>query len=260
MEFAGLKAIAERLETSLQATLLAIEPTDEGLRCALGHLSRIVVETSWALTRESARDTIRFSQSRKPSSSEQYLMEVLKMRYDQLEVLIQQHKPETIIEIGTHHGHRAWRMCVSALEHHEKVHYIGYDLFDWANSDTDAREMNSKGAGSLRKAEEAMRLIKASHPGFTFTLYRGFTSHTLHGKNIIADFVFIDGGHSVETIRGDYEAVKGSKVIVFDDYYVGGADTAQFGCNEVIKDIPHELLPKIDRFGEGLAVQMAVIR
>lgn len=181
------------------------------------------------------------------------------MRYSQLEDLIHEYKPQSIIEIGTHHGHRAYNMCIEALAHNEKVHYIGFDLFDAATPETNERELNGKGAGSARKAMEAMKLINLSHPGFTFELHKGDTRQTLHGKNLVADFVFLDGGHSVETIRGDYEAVKGSKVVVFDDYYVSGADTSKYGCNEVVKDIPHELLPKVDTFGE-LRVQMAVIR
>lgn len=181
------------------------------------------------------------------------------MRYSQLEDLIAECEPKTIIEIGTHHGHRAWCMCIEALTYNHDVKYIGYDLFEDATPETNERELNGKGAGSARKAMEAMKLISLSHPGFTFELHKGDTRKTLHGKAMVADFVFLDGGHSVETIRGDYEAVKGSKVVVFDDYYVSGADTTKYGCNEVVKDIPHELLPKVDTFGE-LRVQMAVIR
>lgn len=181
------------------------------------------------------------------------------MRYNQLADLVHEHQPVTIVEIGTHHGYRAWTMCMAALEHEPKVHYIGYDLFDQATPETNERELNGKGAGSSRKALEAMRHISAIHPGFVFELHQGDTRNTLHGKNVVADFVFIDGGHSVETIRGDYDAVKGSKVIVFDDYYVSGADTAKFGCNEVVKDIPHKLLPVVDRFGEDLRIQMAMV-
>lgn len=181
------------------------------------------------------------------------------MRYSQLEDIVLECKPTSIIEIGTHHGHRAYNMCVAALEHHEKVHYIGFDLWDDATPETNQREMNGKGAGSERKALEAMKLINLSYPGFTFELHKGDTRTTLHGKTLIADFVFLDGGHSVETIRGDYEAVKGSKVVVLDDYYVSGADTTKYGCNDLVKDQRHELLPKIDRFGD-LAVQMVVVR
>jgi len=181
------------------------------------------------------------------------------MRYSQLEEIILECKPTSIIEIGTHHGHRAYNMCMAALEHHDNVRYFGYDLFDEANQETNERELNGKGAGSYRKALAAMELIYKSHPGFRFLLVRGDTRKTLHGKPPpVADFVFLDGGHSVETIRGDYEAVKGSKIVVFDDYYVSGADTSKFGCNEVVKDLAHELLPKVDRFGE-LSVQMVKV-
>ena len=46
-------------------------------------------------------------------------------------------------------------------------------------------------------------------------LHRGFTHETLKYKKY--DFVYIDGGHSYDTVKHDYEKVKDSKVILFDD-------------------------------------------
>ena len=46
-------------------------------------------------------------------------------------------------------------------------------------------------------------------------LYEGFTIHTL--LNHTYDFVYLDGGHSYETVKHDYNKIKNSKVIVFDD-------------------------------------------
>ncbi len=38
------------------------------------------------------------------------------------------------------------------------------------------------------------------------------------------DFVYIDGGHSYETVKHDYEQVKDSKLIVFDDVKITGVN------------------------------------
>ncbi len=180
------------------------------------------------------------------------------MRYDQLRDLIDESKPRSIIEIGTHQAVRACMMSLQALFHHQKVEYVGYDLFEDATPETNACEMNGKGAGSLATAQARLDSLQRAHPCFAYTLIRGNTRETLHGRDVVADFVFIDGGHSIETIRGDYAAVKGSKVIVFDDFYSGGANTRQFGCNALLAEIPHRILPVRDSFAGGLSVQMAV--
>ena len=60
--------------------------------------------------------------------------------------------------------------------------------------------------------------IREACPTAAITLVRGNTRETL--KPISADFVYIDGGHSIETIQGDYDALKSSPVIVFDDFYI----------------------------------------
>lgn len=178
-------------------------------------------------------------------------------RYHQLRSLIDEAKPSTIVEIGTHAGQRAVMMCLQALQHREKVHYVGYDLFDDANQETNEAEMNGKGGAPIDIARKQLEKVGGIHPQFTFDLIKGNTRDTLHGKDVVADFVFIDGGHSVETISGDFLAVGGSKVIVLDDYYTAGADTNKFGCNLVVAGIPHRVLPDEDRFGD-LAVRMVV--
>jgi predicted O-methyltransferase YrrM len=172
--------------------------------------------------------------------------------------LIDQAKPKTIIEVGTHSGARAVMMCRRAMLFHPEVHYTGYDLFEEATPESNSVEMNGKGAGSMAVARQKLEGLREANPAFAYRLVKGNTRDTLHGRQIMADFVFIDGGHSLQTIRGDYEALKGSKVIVFDDYYLSGPDTSKYGCNEVIKGLPHKLLPQVDRFGD-LAVKMVVL-
>jgi hypothetical protein len=177
-------------------------------------------------------------------------------RYNRLLKLIAFNKPKRIIEIGTHKGKRADLLCRESLKYNN-VHYVGYDLFETATEETDKREMNGKGAGSQEAACEKLEKIKADFSDFTYELIKGDTRETLHGTDQRADFVFIDGGHSEATIRGDYEAVKHSRLVAFDDYYVGDIP-AGFGCNAVVAGIPHELMPEEDT-GNGLGVKIAVV-
>lgn len=174
-------------------------------------------------------------------------------RYKQLADVVRFCQPKTIIEIGAHRGERAEMLCREALKYREKVHYTGYDLFEDATAETNAAELNGKAPAT----EEALRERLSAIEGVTFELVKGNTRQTLHGTEVFADLVFIDGGHSVETIRGDYEAVKGSNVIVFDDYYTGGVDTAKYGCNSVISE-PFQLLPREDH-AKGVGIKLAII-
>ncbi len=175
-------------------------------------------------------------------------------RYKQLEKIVKFCQPRTIIEIGAHQGERAEMLCREALKYHDKVHYTGYDLFEDATAETNAAELNGKAPAT----EAALRDRLSKIPGLTFELVKGNTRTTLHGTEFFADLVFIDGGHSVETIRGDYEAVKGSCVIVFDDYYTGGADTSKFGCNTILEGVEHEVLPREDH-SKGMGIKLAAI-
>jgi hypothetical protein len=72
------------------------------------------------------------------------------------------------------------------------------------------------------------------------TLYRGLTSETLAGACPAADFYFIDGGHSIETIQNDWQVVSARmmphSVVIFDDYY-HGLRRAGIGCNTVIDNL-----------------------
>ena len=66
------------------------------------------------------------------------------------------------------------------------------------------------------------------------------------------DFAFIDGGHSVETIKNDYEWVsenidKGGMIII-DDYY--DPEVKGFGCNFLVDK--GEVLPSTDRTPKGI--------
>jgi predicted O-methyltransferase YrrM len=87
---------------------------------------------------------------------------------------------------------------------------------------------------------------------FPHKLIKGNTKDTLPKfvkRKIGIDFAFIDGGHSIETITSDFKNVskimnKGG-VIVLDDFYTPPIEGV--GCNEIVKDIKHELLPEQDK-------------
>jgi predicted O-methyltransferase YrrM len=177
-------------------------------------------------------------------------------RYEQILRLIDAFKPETIVEVGTWNGRRAIEMARQGLRRRDRIHYTGYDLFDDATPENDSEELNGKSPVTLAAVDAALAAFETANPGFSYRLVRGNSIATLEAQH--ADFCFIDGGHACETISHDFSKLKGSDIVVFDDYYLDGADTGAFGCNKLLETIPHLVLPVTDRFSNGLAIALAV--
>ena len=182
-------------------------------------------------------------------------------RYNQLLDIVAEVQPKTIIEIGTWNGVRACEMAQVALKYRYDVHYFGFDLFEDADDKTDAEEFNVKTHNTHESVAARLAQVQRQLPGFKFTLIKGNTRETLKVGDFCADLVFIDGGHSVDTIRSDYEAVKASPCIVFDDYYQGGPDTSLYGANQIVDALDGaEVLPSADPVAGGGTVAIAVVR
>lgn len=149
---------------------------------------------------------------------------------------------------------------IQCAQKYGPVSYIGFDLFEDATPETNKQELNGKKTASM---ESVFSFIRESCPGAAVDLVKGNTRQTLYP--ITADFTFIDGGHSVETIRNDYDKLKSSRVIVFDDYYLPDSsgempDIESYGCNLVVDGKPHVVLESDDRIsGMGGRIGMAVL-
>jgi len=179
-------------------------------------------------------------------------------RYAQLEGVIRIVRPTTMVEVGVWSG---WRAVEAALIAHDlgiHLHYRGYDVFDNVPDEGfDRREKNVKPHFSIQSVASLLELAKCVTPFFTYELVAGDTNKTLDLDE--AELVFLDGGHAVETIEHDYSAVSSSKVILFDDYYVGDIDTAVFGCNRLLDGRAHLILPASDPVSGGGRVHFAVL-
>ena len=142
-------------------------------------------------------------------------------------------KPKTICEIGTHDGKSAVQFVDYCLKTNPKLKYIGYDIFDAVKDDKlfHIKETNGKGAGKFNTAKNNLMHRQTNNKKFKFKLVRGLTQDTLVESSY--DFVYIDGGHSYETVKHDYNKLKNSIVIVFDDYQTDGVK--QF-FDELVKE------------------------
>ncbi|MGH8601314.1 MAG: class I SAM-dependent methyltransferase [Gammaproteobacteria bacterium] len=184
-----------------------------------------------------------------------------KNRYEQIPKMLSVFQPVEIVEVGTFDGARAVEMCREALKHNPSLRYVGFDLWEQGNDELNALEHNVKGTALKNTANKALSVLSASNPRFTYVLIQGNTRETLP-KHVFSDvkrFAFIDGGHSIETIRSDYTSLKPHCTdIILDDFYVSGKDTTKFGCNALLAAEPNIILPQIDNF-PGFKIAMALV-
>jgi len=168
-------------------------------------------------------------------------------RYRQLLELVRDKKPKHVIEIGTWDGKRAIEMMAVS-----NCYYTGFDLFEKMTKEIDKKELNVKPHNSLVDVGKYIE-----NAGFSkFCLIRGNTNELLkpyfeNGAEPF-DFCFIDGGHSVKTIKNDYKWISKyidkDGTIIIDDYY--DPELEGFGCN-FLKD-EGEVLPSKDKTPNGI--------
>jgi hypothetical protein len=200
------------------------------------------------------------------------------MRYDAFQTLINAHHPGSIVEVGTWDGRRAMALAEQALKFRERVHYVGFDLFEGADAATDERELNVKKHNTIDEVTDRLREFAKDHTGFTFELFGGDTRETLPDWAVGAkqamdeakgdfqiDLAFIDGGHSVATVQSDYNALKDiCRVMVLDDFYEADAngvipDIARYGCNSLLEGKDYAVLPGADPVMGGGLVRMVCL-
>ena len=141
--------------------------------------------------------------------------------------LIEKYKPKTFCEIGCHEGLTLKSLTPLVGELGYKINYVGYDAFDLAerptfeypqNPITGEMEHNGKESASYEIIKERCDKYVKNELLESYELIKGWTHETLNGP-LAFDMVYIDGGHSYSTVKWDYEQVKDSKVIIFDDTY-----------------------------------------
>jgi len=136
--------------------------------------------------------------------------------FDKVCEIIKNYQPQNYAEIGVHNGLTAAGICREILKYKPDLHFVGYDAFD----EVPAVEHNGKSPSTNKHYEKCLWRfsgLKKDNPQFTWELVKGLTTDTLTTP-VKYDFVYIDGGHSYETVKHDYNMVKESKIILFDDY------------------------------------------
>ena len=134
------------------------------------------------------------------------------------------------VETGAHRGRSIGALVPRLMARCQALHLQGYDLFDMADHDSDLREQNGKGFGNLARCQAVCERLRKEYASMSFELIRGDTRATL--GTTVATWVYIDGGHSYDTVKWDHQQLKNSQVTVFDD-----ADLR--GVNQYLWEIRH---------------------
>jgi len=202
-------------------------------------------------------------------------------RYAQLTEELGRMTCRQIVEIGTWNGARARELASAALRRSGAVSYHGFDLFEDLTPELLEEELSKQPPSQqeveagLKRFQRRIRLVPWRRRPFDLALHRGFTRETLPALRAAnpdyrADFVWIDGGHKVETIAGDWEQCSAmlapDGVIYLDDMYGNEELATEFGCNQLIARLEQDpewqvaVLPATDTFPEIGSIQIARVR
>jgi hypothetical protein len=193
-------------------------------------------------------------------------------RYRNLFRVIHERQCRCIVEIGTWNGVHARQMIQTAAIHHpvETIKYLGFDLFEGLTDELLQKELSKRPPGF----DEVQRLLTAT--GADIRLFSGNTRITVPAAVDVlreGDLFFIDGGHSVETIRSDWSAIaralRPEATVIFDDYYMNDAsEVPGLGCQTIVDALDRTkyevtLLDPVDEFPKEwgvLKVRFAQVR
>ena len=165
---------------------------------------------------------------------------------------IESHKPKHFLEVGVFQGVTSRNICEKLnLIHQNQFKYYGIDIFEDGDDLLDNKEMTSKhnkisnpikhllyniifkeNLNSLKSVKELLKKFNNN-----VTLYKGLSEKVLPKINISEiDFIFLDGGHSYETVKNDLflilKNIKKNKVIICDDY-----DQKDYGVKKAVDEI-----------------------
>jgi hypothetical protein len=169
-------------------------------------------------------------------------------RYRHIYEEIERLRPKRILEVGTNDGINAVEMIRVARRSGVSVDYFGFDLFEAL----DRAELRREFSIRTRSRHEVARHLRRNGVS-SAQLVAGDTRKTLpEAARTLApmDLIFIDGGHSYETVLSDWTSVEplisDTTSVFFDDY-------PNFGIGPVVDQIDRSawdvtIFPTVDRF------------
>ena len=178
---------------------------------------------------------------------------------------IYKNRPKNFLEVGVYQGVTARNVCEVLTEiYQNEFKYIGIDLFSTSNLLFDKKEKTLKQSKisnpfknfyfnflrkeNLNSKKAVSRLLKKFNNNIS--LYEGYSDKILNSIDIsYIDMVFLDGGHSYETVKKDLKILitklKKNKIIICDDY-----DQKKFGVKRAVDEFRLEY--KIEMINERI--------
>ncbi len=182
-----------------------------------------------------------------------YLRVKIKLnRKSELIRILRELKPNSILEIGVDEGETAFNLITNAVKFHPKnsIKYIGVDLFSDLMSDVIAKREVSQIPHSRSQVENK---LKKNFVSVNLKLIEGDSNMVLKTMTDTFDFIFIDGGHSYETVKRDFELsiklLNQNGIIVLDDYTNAKAAKIGYGVRRLVDELDPKIFDiKISRF------------
>jgi len=178
------------------------------------------------------------------------------------------HKPKNFLEIGVFHGVTSRNVCELLYSMHgSNFKFTGVDLFE-----NDKKKLNDEIAPQTKFSNPLKNIyykfiIKSDPYSYdsvnkllikfknNINIIKGNSNHVLKEININQfDYVFLDGGHSYETVKNDLKClanvIKQKGTILCDDYNLTYAPGIKKAIDEYILDNNFNLKILLDRFAE----------
>lgn len=169
--------------------------------------------------------------------------------------LIKENKPSHFLEIGVLEGATSRNICeLLHIMNSGNFSFTGIDLFGEDVDNNDLKEftpISYKISNPLkwiyfklilRMSPNSLESVKFLLKKFknTIKLHKGYSKDILNKIDLSKiDFVFLDGGHSYETVKEDLKLLKSKlankSVIICDDYNI-----SQYGVKKAVDEIKGE--------------------
>jgi predicted O-methyltransferase YrrM len=174
---------------------------------------------------------------------------------------IKNYKPKNFLEVGVFQGVTSRNVCEMLKKIHDNnFKYYGVDIFEESDEKTDLKESTLKSnkisnpfkhlifniilKKNLNSFESVRKLLEKFESNVF--LIKGYSHEALLKIDISEiEFVFLDGGHSYETVKEDLRLIlkdiKKNMIIICDDYDQGG-----YGVKRAVDELKNQVTDVIN--------------